>query len=91
MSASSGIGIRGVGALKSIDVFRADPRYGGDGSRVDLAYAIYAFSHGASQWQVEASIGSRDLSHKGTERRQKDYIARTIRKALGTAERARER
>jgi hypothetical protein len=28
--------------LKSIDVFRADGRYGGDGTRVDLAYAVYA-------------------------------------------------
>ena len=78
-------------SLRSIDAFRADARYGGDGSRIDLAYAIYAFSRGVSEGQVELAIASRDLSHKGAESRQKDYIARTIRKALATAERARER
>ena len=31
-----------AGPLKGIDEFRADPRYGGDGTRVDLAYAVYA-------------------------------------------------
>lgn len=80
-----------VGPLKSIESFRSDPRYAGDGSRVDLAYALYAFSRGASESQVEAAIASRDLSHKGTERRQKDYIARTVRKALTTVERGHER
>ena len=70
------------GELKSIDVFRADPRYRGDGTRIDLAYAIYALSRGASEAQVEAAIRSRDLSHKGGERRQADYVQRTIRKAL---------
>jgi hypothetical protein len=75
--------------LKSIDVFREDIRYGGDGTRVDLAYAIYSLSHGASAAAVEAAIRSRDLSHKGTERRQNDYIGRTIKKALATIERGR--
>jgi len=77
--------------LKSIDSFRSDPRYGADGSRIDLAYALYAFSRGVSAADVEAAIASRDLSHKGTERRQKDYIARTIRKALATVDRGYER
>jgi hypothetical protein len=75
--------------LKSIEVFRADVRYGGDGTRIDLAYAVYALSHGASVDQVERMIQSRDLSHKGTARRQEDYVARTIKKALGTIERGR--
>ena len=51
--------------LKSIDVCRADGRYGGDGTRIDLDYAVYALSHGASAEQVESLIQSRDLSHKG--------------------------
>jgi hypothetical protein len=34
-------------------------------------------------------IQSRDLSHKGNERRQEDYLARTIKKALDTVERGR--
>jgi hypothetical protein len=75
--------------LKSIEVFRADSRYGGDGTRVDLAYAVYALSHGATVEQVETAIRSRDLSHKGSERRQHDYVARTIKKALATVERGR--
>lgn len=72
--------------LKSIDSFRSDQRYGGDGNRIDLAYAIYAFSHGASETEVAAAIRSRDLSHKGSEKRQGEYVIRTIRKAANTVE-----
>lgn len=75
--------------LKSIEVFRADGRYGGDGTRIDLAYAVYSLSHGATADEVEAAIRSRDLSHKGNERRQSDYIMRTLKKALTTIERER--
>jgi hypothetical protein len=76
-------------SLKSIEAFRAESRYGGDGTRIDLAYAIYAFSHGAPASEVQAAIRSRDLSHKGNERRQNEYVERTIKKALGTIERGR--
>ena len=72
--------------LKSIEEFRSDSRYAGDGTRIDLAYAIYALSHGADAGTVEAAIESRDLSHKGNEKRQADYIDRTIRKALRVIE-----
>jgi hypothetical protein len=75
--------------LKTIDVFRTDDRYGGDGTRIDLAYAIYALSNGINANEVEAAIRSRDLSHKGSERRRNDYVARTIKKALATTERGR--
>jgi len=68
--------------IRSIESFRTDPRYEGDGTRIDLAYAIYAFSRGLNAAQIEAAIKSRDLSHKGGERRQSDYVARTVRKAL---------
>jgi hypothetical protein len=67
--------------LKSIDEFRNDPRYGGDGKRADLAYAVYALTRGQNEVEVEAALRSRDLSHKGNERRQDDYVQRTIRKA----------
>lgn len=77
------------GDLKSLDVFRADSRYSGDGTRVDLAYAVYALSHGASAQEVDTAIRSRDLSHKGNERRQNEYVERTIKKALGAIERGR--
>jgi hypothetical protein len=75
--------------LKPVEAFRTDARYAGDGTRIDLAYAVYAFSHGAGTAEVEAAIRSRDLSHKGNERRQNDYVERTIKKALATLERGR--
>jgi hypothetical protein len=67
--------------LKSIDAFRSNPKYAGDGSRIDLAYAIYAFSHGATETEVRSSIQSRDLAHKGNQKRQDEYVDRTVRKA----------
>jgi hypothetical protein len=72
--------------LKTIDEFRADPRYEGDGTRIDLAYAIYALSRGAEASAVVAAIASRDLSHKGGEKRRADYVDRTIQKALRVVE-----
>jgi len=70
------------GAEKSIESFRQNAAYGGDGTRIDLAYALYALSRGVSVEEVGAAIRSRDLSHKGTERRQDEYVERTVRKAL---------
>jgi hypothetical protein len=66
---------------KTIDTFRSDHRYAGDGNRIDLAYAVYALSHGATEAEVAAAIRTRDLSKKGAEHRQQDYVERTIRKA----------
>lgn len=67
--------------LLSIDDFRANATYAGDGNRIDLAYAVYALSHGASEISVSTMIRSRDLSKKGSEERQIAYAARTISKA----------
>ena len=75
--------------LKGIEQFRVDARYGGDGTRVDLAYAVYALARGANPGQVANAIRSRDLSHKGNERRQDEYVTRTIKKALASVERGR--
>lgn len=75
--------------LKTIDMFRADARYGGDGTRIDLAYAVYAFSRGVTAAEVETAIRSRDLSHKGNERRRNDYVERTMKKALTSIDRGR--
>jgi len=77
--------------LKGIEAFRTDPRYGGDGTQVDLAYAVYAVAHGAALEDVRVTLRSRDLSHKGNEKRQSDYIERTVRKALARVEHARGR
>jgi hypothetical protein len=71
---------------KSIEDFRSDPRYAGDATRVDLAFAIYALSHGSSGDQVATVLRSRDLSHKGDEKRQNQYVDRTIMKALTVTE-----
>src|SRR6266852_5969051 len=35
--------------LKSIEEFRAKPIYGGDQTRLDLAYSVYALAHGVSE------------------------------------------
>jgi hypothetical protein len=75
--------------VKSIDAFRSNPIYGGDNTRVDLAYAVYALSRGVPEESVAAAIRSRDLSHKGNERRQDEYVARTVNKALFTIEKNR--
>lgn len=67
--------------LKMIDSFRNNPIYGGDGTRIDLAYAVYALSHGVATTEIRETLNGRDLSHKGNERRQNEYLERTIRKA----------
>ena len=67
--------------LKNIEDFRAKPIYGGDQTRVDLAYAVYALAHGIPENTARDALASRDLSHKGDRKRQLDYVDRTIRKA----------
>jgi hypothetical protein len=71
--------------LRSIEDFRANPLYADDGNRIDLAYAIYALSHGVPEDTVRRAIASRDLSKKGSELRQQQYIDRTIAKGLARA------
>jgi hypothetical protein len=66
------------GPLRTIEAFRADRRYAGDGNRIDLAWAIHALSHGAAEEEVAAAIRSRDLSKKGSQRRQDAYVERTL-------------
>jgi hypothetical protein len=70
--------------LKTIEAFRSDPKYLGDNTRVDLAYAVYALARGAVADDVAAALKSRDLSHKGNQRRQDAYVERTVQKALRT-------
>jgi hypothetical protein len=69
------------GVLRCIESFRANPTYAGDGTRIDLAYAIYALAHGVPEAQIDTAIRSRDLTHKGNEKRQAEYVERTLRKA----------
>jgi hypothetical protein len=74
--------VQNTDPLKTIEDFRRDSRYHADGNRVDLAYAVYAISHGVPEEEVRHAIASRDLNKKGTRDRQTDYIERTIQKAL---------
>ena len=67
--------------LKNIEDFRAKPIYGGDQTRVDLAYAVYALAHGIPETEARNAVASRDLTHKGDVKRQQEYIDRTIKKA----------
>jgi hypothetical protein len=68
--------------VKSIEDFRAKPIYGGDQTRVDLAYSVYALAHGVSENDARNALASRDLMHKGNAKRQQEYIDRTMKKAL---------
>jgi len=79
------------GPLKGIESFRGDFFYGGDGIREDLAYALYAIGHEVDLERVKAALRSRDLSHKGNEQRQNDYIERTVKKALASVDQSRGR
>ena len=84
---AASVGTKGVtDRFKSIEEFRRNPAYGGDGTRVDLAFALYAAGRGLSEGQIRSALRSRDLSHKGSERRQEDYLDRTIRKAFNLRE-----
>jgi hypothetical protein len=44
------------GARLTIDDFRAKPEYDGEGHRIDLAYPVYARSHGVSPAAVRSAM-----------------------------------
>lgn len=75
------------GHMKSIDAFRNDPRWKGDGHVADRAYAVYAADRGLPDIDIMRAILSRpDIAKKGNEFRQRDYAKRTVvgaRKYLG--------
>ncbi len=68
-------------ALKTIQQYHDDPRYDGDLSRADFAYAIYAHSHGVPDSEIEAAILSRNMRKKGTVSTQRRYALYTLRRA----------
>jgi len=69
--------------LRPLAEFHADPRYGGDLHRADMAWALHAASRGLSEQEIEAEIlHARDLSKKGGFRRQTEYARRTAEKAI---------
>jgi hypothetical protein len=74
--------MQSLSPLKTIEDFRHRSIYGGDQTRVDLAYAVYALAHGVPENDARDALASRDLTHKGDRKRQQAYIDRTIKKAL---------
>ena len=68
---------------RTLTDFHQHPRYQGDLHRADMAWASYAARHGVSAAQIAAEIcGARDLTKKGTIRRQVAYGERTAAKAI---------
>lgn len=61
--------------------YHAMQQFGGDLHRADMAYAHHAISSGLTKTEAAMELASRDLSKKGTEKRQAKYIERTLRKA----------
>ncbi len=75
--------ITGRSNVRPLADFHADPRYGGDLHRADMAWALHAASRGLSEEEIEAEIlHARDLSKKGGIRRQMEYARRTAAKAV---------
>jgi hypothetical protein len=73
--------------LRSLADFHADPRYGGDLHRADMAWAVHAASRGFREETIESQIlSARDLSKKGHSTRQRDYAKRTAIKAIAIAD-----
>src|SRR5271166_5860982 len=70
-----------ISSLKTIEDFRLRSVYGGDHTRSDLAYAVYALAHGIPESILRKQLASRDLSHKGNTQRQQEYLDRTLLKA----------
>ena len=68
-------------SLKTIEDFRRRSTYCGDHTRSDLAYAIYALAHGVPENVLRQQLASRDLNHKGNQKRQQEYLNRTVLKA----------
>jgi hypothetical protein len=69
--------------VKPLEKFHADPIYAGDLHRADLAWATHAAGCGLTFEQITAKLlNGRDLSKKGSRKRQIEYAERTARKAL---------
>jgi hypothetical protein len=70
--------------IKPLEQFHADPMYAGDLHRADLAWAKHAAGSGLTLEQIRDNLlNGRDLSKKGSRKRQLEYVERTVRKALG--------
>ena len=69
--------------VKPLEEFHVDPRYAGDLHRADLAWAKHAAGCGLTLEQIKDKLlNGRDLSKKGSGKRQLEYAERTARKAI---------
>jgi len=69
--------------VKSLEEFHADPMYAGDLHRADLGWAKHAAGHGLTFEEItDKLLNGRDLSKKGSRKRQLEYVTRTAEKAL---------
>ena len=69
--------------IKPLEEFHADPTYAGDLHRADMAWARHAAGRGLTLEQIKDELlNGRDLSKKGSHKRQLEYVERTARKAI---------
>jgi RepB DNA-primase from phage plasmid len=69
--------------VKPLQEFHAAPAYGGDLHRADMAWARHAAGRGMTLEQIKDELlNGRDLSKKGSRKRQLEYAERTARKAI---------
>jgi hypothetical protein len=80
---AAGQGTAELTPLRPLAEFHCDPRYGGDLHRADMAWARHSAGMGLSASEIRAEImRARDLSKKGSQKRQREYVERTAAKAL---------
>jgi len=77
---------RGLGCdwgVKPLQDFHADPAYGGDFHRADMAWAKHAAGSGLTLEQInDELLNGRDLSKTGNRKRQVEYAERSACKAI---------
>jgi len=74
---------RQLAGIKPLAEFHADPTYAGDLHRADMAWARHAAGRGCTMEEIKDELlDGRDLSKKGSRKRQLEYAERTARKAI---------
>jgi hypothetical protein len=70
-------------AVRPLEEFHTAPAYAGDLHRADMAWAKHAAGRGLTLEQIKIELlNGRDLSKKGSRKRQLEYAERTARKAM---------
>jgi hypothetical protein len=70
-------------AVRPLEEFHTAPAYGRDLHRADMVWAKHAAGRGLTLEQIKIELlNGRDLSKKGSRKRQLQYAERTARKAM---------